>query len=114
MFWPYTKFFELIQSAHVKVESELRAQLAIRSSQIANLEQEREQLKMKLERMELVMMPMQSQAGRAYVQSISPARPTPSSAPRAVESMGWNEYLKHHMEEIDLTEAQALALKEQH
>lgn len=112
MFWPYSTFFQLLTDSHTKVEGELRTRLSERDSNLSALRAENEQLRMKLERMELALMPFSSQAGRAYAQSLSPDRPKPVMPARAVESMGWHETLQHHMqqEEIELTEAQKAAI----
>lgn len=99
-------------AAYLKIEQELRSQIVIRDSQIANLHDEIAQLKGKIDRMELVLMPLASKAGALYVAAMTPGstgeKPKPTLAPADLTT-SWQAYLKSHMQEnerLDKLEAE--------
>lgn len=93
-----------------KLEVELRRQISDRDTLIAALRDENIQLRSKIERMELTLMPLSSRAGAAYVASLQP-KPSSlpdSSKPANEQPMGWQETLRKYLQEQDELERQAL------
>lgn len=96
--------------AQLKLEQELRAQLLLKDQTILDLRSEIAQLRGKIDRMELILMPLSSQAGARYVASLQP--PTSRQAPRLIPAdspvSSWQLHLQEHirkMEEEDKAQA---------
>lgn len=85
--------------AAVKLELALRVQIDKLNVDIAELKEERDQLRAKVERMELVMMPLSSQAGAAYVRSLNPA--VAKVPPKPDGPTSWVDTLKQFMADTD-------------
>lgn len=98
MYWPFTIAF-------AKLENELRIRLGERDSRIAELTEERDQLRAKVERMELVLMPLTSQSGAAYVRLLNPSREGFSShlkaSPVGMPQSSWQTYLNEYIKKME-------------
>lgn len=88
---------------------QLRERLAENKEIIDALRAELAQAKAKIDRMELVLMPLSSQAGAAYA---SPARPRQMVERKKSEAeMGWNEYLSNYLKTQEELELQSRSLQ---
>ena len=96
-------FWRKLDTLQLKLEAELRSQLAEAHRQIAELKEERQLLLGKIDRMELVLMPLSSQAGALYARSMQASRVADSAPPRAMPTdapqTSWLTYLANYKKE---------------
>lgn len=96
-------FWRKLDTLQLKLEAELRSQLAEAHRQITELKEERQLLLGKIDRMELVLMPLSSQAGALYARSMQASRVADSSTPRTSPAeppqTSWLAYLANYKKE---------------
>lgn len=94
--WIWDRYHEIA----AKLEAELRHQVNVGFQRIVELEEERDQLKAKIERMELVLMPLSSQAGSAYIRSLNPSPKLPPKVTPS-DNLSWSDQLKKFMADTE-------------
>lgn len=102
---------DALMGAWFKIESSLREQLAYRDSQIEDLRDELVQARAKIERMEIVLMPLSSRAG-AQLHPSTP-RPLPKELEGEQPKSRWEKLLRQTIaenERLDKEEAAAKAV----
>jgi len=93
------RYRDLYVASSLKVEAELRARVADKEQRIIELTEELSQAKAKIERMEIVLMPLSTAAGARYVGA--PARRDPPKATVPDDELTWTGYLKKFIAEQD-------------
>jgi hypothetical protein len=94
------RYRDVYVEAQLRVETGLRERLAEKDQIILALENDLAQARAKVERMELVLMPLSSHAGAAYAAALRPPKTLADMKQQnmvAVESSSWNAYLKKYM-----------------
>lgn len=104
-----------VEIERAKVEAELRSRIADLEDRLAAREQDLLQREAKIEKMELIMMPLSTAAGASYVRSLRIANgetPKPPSAmsPSAIKT-SWQLTLEEHMKKIEEQEKAEKAAK---
>jgi hypothetical protein len=92
-----------------KVESELRRAVADRDAIIESQREEISQLKAKVERMELVLMPLSSASGAAYAASLNPRKREIPKVPVDATETSWQAYLRNYLKEQEALDAKEKA-----
>ena len=96
-------FWRKLDTLQLKLEAELRSQLLEAQRQITELKEERQLLLGKIDRMELVLMPLSSQAGALYARSMQASRVADSgddlTKGTLIPQTSWLAYLANYKKE---------------
>jgi hypothetical protein len=98
-----------LKQAHKDEIATLRTEHQLLTSK---LERERDLLSGECDRMRLVLMPLSSRAGAAYVTSLTP-RPDRPKVQEPKEPATWDDYVKQHIAKLEADEAKEASLKKQ-
>lgn len=102
----HEKILELIVNGNAEINSLLRQQVLEQKTLVAVLQDKLALAEAKVERMELVLMPLSSAAGAAYVAETRHAtRVLPPSAALADDTLDWSSRLRKFMADSDLAAA---------
>ena len=89
--------------ASLKLEQELRSRILEKDTIIAVQFDEITRLRSKVERMEIVLMPLSSAPGATFVAMNQPKREVPKAPPLPADS-SWQRYLNNYIAEQDQLE----------
>lgn len=102
-------------TANAKIEAELRSRIADLEDRLAAREQDLLQREAKIEKMELIMMPLSTAAGAAYVRSLRTANGETVKPPTSIPNYktSWQMALEKNQRDIEEQDRQEAAAKSQ-